>query len=674
MMIGTVLGNRYELIEKIGEGGMAEVYKAKCNKLNRFDAVKILKKEFSSDTLVVEKFKREATAVANLSDNNIVNVLDVGTQDDINYIVMEYVKGKTLKDVIRENGKIPYTKAVGYGIEIAKALDCAHRNNIIHRDVKPQNILVTEDDIIKVTDFGIAKSTDSATITNTSKILGSAHYFSPEQAKGNYIDYRTDIYSLGIVLYEMVTGRLPFDADSPVSVALKHIQEQPVPPININDTIPESLNSLILKAIEKDPIKRYSSCKEIINDLIKIKRNENIDVTPKKQDDQFTRVMSPITDEDIRKSNANKEANKPSNSPKKNIKDEELDEYEDDDDYEDEDYGKSNKKKFLILSLVGILVIALGAIGAAMVFKPSDKKAESIEVPQIIGLSQEEAKKLLESKGLKMEIVGENPDDKYPEGSIVSSHPGVGEKVEKGKEVRVIISGGVEKLKAPNIKEIDKNAAENILKSFGLSLVVGDPEHSDTVPSGKIISQSPEEGKEIKKGDSITVVISKGPKTKYTTVPNLRGQNKSNVPNILKSNKLTLGDDVKEERKVTNNRDDLNKNYTVISQSLEAGKEVAEGSVVYVTVIVYEYKEPEPELINIPGGIKGATVRDARAIIEGAGFTFNNPKGFKDDDIVKSYGVQNGKGNKAPKGSTITMNEVEEKKPEENPNPNPKQP
>ena len=255
-MIGTILGNRYEIIEKIGEGGMADVYKAKCQKLNRYDAVKILKKEYINDKNLVEKFTKEATAIANLSDNNIVNVLDVGMQDDIHYIVMEYVNGKTLKQIIREEGKLSYEKVLDYGIQIAKALDCAHRNNIIHRDVKPQNILVTNDGVVKVTDFGIAKSPNSETITNTSRIMGSAHYFSPEQAKGNYVDYRSDIYSFGVVLYEVITGRLPFDAESPVSVALKHIQEPVVPPIIIDEKIPESLNKLILKAMEKEPIKR----------------------------------------------------------------------------------------------------------------------------------------------------------------------------------------------------------------------------------------------------------------------------------------------------------------------------------------------------------------------------------------------------------------------------------
>ena len=295
-MIGKILGNRYELLQCVGEGGMSFVYKARCRKLNRFVAVKILKDEFKNNEEIVRRFKKEATAIANLSNPNVVNVLDVGTQDDINYIVMEYVEGKTLKDIIKEKGALPYEVAISIGIKVAKALECAHKSGIIHRDVKPQNILVTEEGVVKVTDFGIAKSMDSSTIAHTNSVMGSAHYFSPEQAKGTYTDYRTDLYSLGIVLYEMVTGVVPFNGDSPVTVAVKHIQEKAIPPKNINQNIPNSLNDLIMKAMEKDPVNRYQTAKEIIGDLEKIKKDPNVTISSKsaEDEDQFTRVMSPV--------------------------------------------------------------------------------------------------------------------------------------------------------------------------------------------------------------------------------------------------------------------------------------------------------------------------------------------------------------------------------------------
>ena len=329
-MNGIILGGRYELLEIVGEGGMSEVYKAKCNKLNRFVAVKILKKQFADNKEISQKFKREATAIANLSDTNIVNVLDVGTQDDIDYIVMEYISGKTLKELINYSGKLSYNTAIKIALQIAKALDCAHKNNIIHRDIKPQNILVTESGEVKVTDFGIAKSTDSQTITNTTSIIGSAHYLSPEQAKGTYIDFRSDIYSFGIVLYEMVTGRLPFEGDSPVTVALKHLQEEPIPPKNINSAIPDSLNKLILKAIEKEPIKRYQNAKEIIQDLQKIQENPDVVIGSQVVDNSdHTIIMSPINSQSQKTTHISKL---------------EDDYYDDEDEEYDEEYDEDDKE------------------------------------------------------------------------------------------------------------------------------------------------------------------------------------------------------------------------------------------------------------------------------------------------------------------------------------------
>ena len=528
-MIGTILGNRYEIIEKIGEGGMADVYKAKCQKLNRYDAVKILKKEFINDNTLVEKFTKEATAIANLSDNNIVNVLDVGTQGDIHYIVMEYVNGKTLKQIIREEGKLSYEKVLDYGIQIAKALDCAHRNNIIHRDVKPQNILVTNDGVVKVTDFGIAKSPNSETITNTSRVMGSAHYFSPEQAKGNYVDYRSDIYSFGVVLYEMITGRLPFDAESPVSVALKHIQEPVVPPIIIDEKIPENLNKLILKAMEKEPIKRYQSVKEILNDLLKIQKNAEVNIVSNDIDEDFTRVMKPITEKDLK----NEE-----NKKKLAAKTDEDDDDEDDYYEEDDEDRKSKKKKYLIFSLVGVLVIALGVIVAALVLKPSEKnKSEEIVVPKIIGLSQEEAKKVLESKGLKMVIGGSEPSDE-PEGTVIKVYPGEGEKAQE--KVRVTISGGANKLTAPDLKDLDKSKAEEYLKNAGLVLGAISYDYSDDVTKGNVIRQNPSPDTEVKKGDKVDIVLSNGPKISLSKVPNLKGRSRDEAENLLRANKLTL--------------------------------------------------------------------------------------------------------------------------------------
>ena len=264
---GKLLGNRYEIIEKIGSGGMATVYKAKCLVLKRFVAVKVLRDEFTTDEEFIKRFNIEAQAVASLTHPNIVSVYDVGHEGNLYYIVMELVKGKTLKEIIVEDGALGWKWSVKIAMQIASALETAHRNNIIHRDIKPHNIIITEDGVAKVTDFGIAKAVSNSTITAFGTTIGSVHYFSPEHARGGFTDARSDLYSLGVVMYEMVTGRVPFDSDTPVSVALKHMQEEPIEPIKIKPDLPQCVNDIIMKAMRKDANERYQTATEMIKDL-----------------------------------------------------------------------------------------------------------------------------------------------------------------------------------------------------------------------------------------------------------------------------------------------------------------------------------------------------------------------------------------------------------------------
>ena len=264
---GKLLGGRYEIIEKIGTGGMATVYKAKCLVLKRFVAVKVLRDEFTTDEEFIKRFNVEAQAVASLTHPNIVSVYDVGHEGNLYYIVMELVKGKTLKEIIVEDGALGWKWSVKIAMQIASALETAHRNNIVHRDIKPHNIIITEDGVAKVTDFGIAKAVSNSTITAFGTTIGSVHYFSPEHARGGFTDARSDLYSLGVVMYEMVTGRVPFDSDTPVSVALKHMQEEPIEPIKIKSELPQSVNDIIMKAMRKDANERYQSATEMIKDL-----------------------------------------------------------------------------------------------------------------------------------------------------------------------------------------------------------------------------------------------------------------------------------------------------------------------------------------------------------------------------------------------------------------------
>ncbi|SHH51573.1 Stk1 family PASTA domain-containing Ser/Thr kinase [Clostridium intestinale] len=623
-MENIILGDRYELQEKIGEGGMSLVYKARDKKLNRFIAVKILKHEFIDNEDIVDKFKKEATAIANLNDPYIVNVLDVGSQDDYNYIVMEYVKGKTLKELIREKGRIPYDLALNFSTQIAKALDCAHKNNIIHRDIKPQNILVTEEGSLKVTDFGIAKSTNSSTITNTSNVIGSAHYFSPEQAKGNYIDSRTDLYSLGVVIYEMVTGRVPFDADSPVSVALKHIQEEVVPPKNINSAVPESLNKLILKAMEKEQIKRYQSAKEMIVDLDKIKNDPNaiIGTVPVTEDD-FTRVMPSVNP-------ANVAAVK--NSTSKSNDDWEEDE-DDWDEEEDDSKKKKNKTKLgIILALVAVLILA-GAAITTYFLTTNNKKAEDLKMPKVIGLKQDDAEKTLKDMGLEMLVAGEEKSTE-PAGTVVKANKNEGDTVKKGETIRVYVSGKETKKKLQDVTGLDENQAIAFLGNAGLEVTVN-REYSDTVEKGKVIKQDPKGDTEITEDTKVTLTVSQGKKP--VTVPKLLGLSKQDAISALSA--VGLNGDSKEAETT-----DKNKDGKVIDSSVKEGNTADAGSTITLTIGRYKDDNPDIEL----GFLVGKTVQEAADYMESKGI--NPTTDNKNGDIVERLSKT-----KAKKGETITI-------------------
>lgn len=529
-MIGMILGDRYELLEVIGEGGMAVVYKARDKKLNRLVAVKILKKEFADNKDISEKFKKEATAIANLSDMNIVNVLDVGHEDEDNtdYFVMELVEGKTLKEIIVSNGKIGWSTASTIAIQVAKALDCAHRNGIIHRDVKPQNILITEHGDVKVTDFGIAKSATSSTITNTTTIMGSAHYLSPEQAKGTFIDFRTDLYSLGIVLYEMVTAKLPFDGESPVTIALKHIQEEPVAPKTLNDTIPDSLNSFILKAISKDPISRYQTSKEMIADLQKIKENPmTIIQAPTENDGGRTIVMSPI------KTDINP---KPKKVEKVNLQNKM--EEEEEENFDDDYFKKKNKKKGKGLIIGGVIAVLLLVIVVFTTIFIGGNEVKQVKVPNIIGKSFDEAKKEIEALGLKLEREKTENSDK-PDGEILRSDPAADTMINKGSIIKVVVSGGVEKVTVPNLRDYEENVIKQYLDSKGLKYEIN-YEFNDNVEKGYYVSQDPKAGTEIAKEDTIYVTISKGPEVKLVKVKNYIGYNINDAKADLESQKFIV--------------------------------------------------------------------------------------------------------------------------------------
>lgn len=638
-MIGTMLGNRYELIEKIGEGGMAVVYKAKCRILNRFVAIKILKPEYSNNSEFMEKFRREALATATFSHSNIVNIYDVGSEGNINYIVMELVNGKTLKEYIRENAPLSMDSTLKISIQIAKALECAHKNKIIHRDIKPHNILINEEGVIKVTDFGIAKATSSDTITHTNKVIGSAHYFSPEQAKGKIVDNRTDIYSFGIVIYEMLTGRVPFDGESAVAVALKHIQDTIVPPKVLVPEVPDSLNNLVIKATQKEVIKRYNNVTDMLIDLMRIENNNKYIVTPSNMDNDYTTVMDATQIQNtMYASNLGKKlANKDMD---------EEEEEEEDEDYEDYDGEKrktSTWKKVLIVGGALLLTILLGVFVGTSIYNKGNTnvKKDELKVPKIIGLTADEAKDAVEKLGLTYVVLGEEASDK-PAGTIIAVFPSEGTAVKKESEVRVRISTGPGEIEVPDVVKLGKSVAQDHIVTQGLKVGKITEDYSEEIEEGAVISTNPVAKTKVKKGDTVDIVISKGSRIKKTQVPDLIGLTLKEAEQVLAVVNLKLGSTT---AVIT---DDISRDGKIFNQSEPAMTSVQENE--KISVNYYQYKDPDEGKVEVPNFI-GRTIEDAQATANSLGFRITVTGDRK--GLIISQDVP--EGNKLDKGSTINL-------------------
>ena len=554
---GKVLGNRYEIIEKVGNGGMATVYKAEDKVLKRNVAVKILRDEFTTDEEFIKRFEIEAQSAARLVHPNIVSIFDVGVEENLYYIVMELIQGKTLKEIIiEERGPLPWKWSVNVAIQIASALEMAHKNNIIHRDIKPHNIIITEDGIAKVTDFGIAKAVSNSTITAFGTTIGSVHYFSPEHARGGFTDAKSDLYSLGVVMYEMVTGKVPFDADTPVSVALKHMQEDPEEPIELNPNLPGAVNKIIMKALKKDTTLRYQTASEMLSDLRRALKNPDGEFVDDREYDETAKTQ---------KINTDLYGNIEEDSKAKNKKGKKEGKFK--------KFIKEHKALSIVIGLVLLFALSLGGTLAFL----NLTNPPEVELPNLVGMSKEEAQKEAENLKLKFEIKEEEFNKEVPEGYIISQDPKYIEKynVKEGSTITVVVSKGQEKTKVPNVKGKSQEEALQLLEEANLKAEIIE-ETSKTVKEGYVISQETEPDEEAFAGDTVKIHVSKGTGIKQVNVVSVIGQNEANAKTTLTGLGLKVNVAYEED---TSKADGI-----VLKQSIEGGKTVNEGTTITITV------------------------------------------------------------------------------------------
>lgn len=626
---GMLIGGRYEILNKIGSGGMSVVFKGRDQKLNRYVAVKVLKSEYREDKNFVRKFKEEAQAAACLAHPNIVNVYDVGEEVGDHYIVMELVEGITLKNYIERKGKLTIKEATSIGIQVSMGLEVAHNNDIVHRDIKPQNIMISKDGKVKVMDFGIAKAATSETIA--SNAMGSVHYTSPEQARGGYSDAKSDIYSLGIVMYEMVTGRVPFDGETTVAVAVKHLQEEMPSPKTFCPELPVSLENIIYKCTEKIAARRYANMAELITDLKQSLQTPDVNFVKSVNVDEAAKTVM-ITKADL--SQIKKETGR-IQLPEDDYDDDYDDEYEEDDydddydeDYdEDDDYDydddeededdydddemDSRMEKIMtiggiaaaVIILIIIVMLAGKILGFGLFSGKSEEKGEeqqteeqsddTVQMISVLGMTYDEAKAKLNEKGIGIRSAGSEESDEYKEGQIMRQSIEADTVIEKGTTVEVTIAlEKVEMIVVPDVKGQTKEDAKYRLEQEGF-MVDFTESHHDSVAAGKVIKTSPDVGTEQAKGTTIYLTISKGKETKYTTVPSVINTTRQNAEVALKNAGLSVGS-IKEDFS------DTVASGNVINQSVAGGSSVEEGVTVDLVISKGPEKVPMPNLWGNP--------------------------------------------------------------------------
>lgn len=607
---GMYLADRYEIISKVGAGGMSDVYKAMDHILGRYVAIKVLKQEFSEDRTFVTKFRTEAQSAAGLEHPNIVNIYDVGSEEGLHFIVMEYVEGITLKTYIEKKVQLSFKEAISIAIQVARGIEVAHNKNIIHRDIKPQNIIISTEGKVKVTDFGIARAATANTIS--SDVMGSVHYASPEQARNGFVDNRSDIYSLGIVMYEMVTGRVPFDGDTTVAVAIQHLQEEMSSPREYAPNIPISLEKIILKCAQKNPDRRYQSMAELLADLRKalVNPNEDFVVIAPLVDNGKTKVISQdelqqIKDKTLEESAPGEEDDSEVEEDAAPTKRRFFADDEEEEDEEDEDDGILNPKMDKVVTIMGIVVAVIIVIVIIFfilslfgVFKFGKKnkdntetqtqtqtetqlvtetETEETEVKMItlIGLEQEEAQEALDKMGLTL-FVSELVESDRKEGTILSQDIEEGTMVEKGTSVKVTVACAVKEkvVSVPGVVGATEADAAKALDALKLS-IEKTYEYSDTVAAGSVISQNPTAGSTLTEGAKVKLVISQG--VKSTVVPSVVGKESATAQSEIAAAGLVVSG-------ITEEYHDTIAKGIVLKQSVEGGKTVANGTGVSLVI------------------------------------------------------------------------------------------
>lgn len=660
---GIYLSGRYQVLSKIGAGGMADVYKAKDCMLNRYVAVKVLKKEYREDENFVKKFRSEAQAAAGLLNPNIVNVYDVGEDRGLYYMVMELVEGITLKEYVQKKGELSSKEAISIAIQMCTGIEAAHNHHIIHRDIKPQNIIISKEGKVKVTDFGIAKATTSQTVSTSA--MGSVHYVSPEQARGGYCDEKSDIYSAGITMYEMVTGRVPFDGDSTVSVAMKHLQENITPPSEYAPDLSPALEKIILKCTQKSSERRYQSAGELIQDLKRALVDPSgkfVDMVPIRSAGD-TMMISPEKMARLKKRQDDYDDSY-DDEYDDSYDDEDYDENDDYDEDEDEEEDRRRGKngvdpkmnKMMKILMVAVAVIVAFALifligKAAGVFgKNSGSQislSSEIEVPNLVGQPQNVAQTMCEKKQLKMEVESEEASDKEA-GTVIEQKTKAGKKVKKNTVIKVVISSGPEKITIQSVEGMDEDAAKKALikQGFTSKNITVTSEYSSDVESGKATRTDPAQGTEVAADSKITLYISKGEKQPdKVSVPPIVGMYVSDAASTLAASNLSDGGASAEEYS-----DEYDEGM-IIRQSPEAGTKVNEGT--SVSYVVSKGSKPADQ-VKVPS-LTGKTLGEAISALNARNLTYTEVDIDSSEPSGKVVKVDPGEGTSVDVGTAITL-------------------